>query len=145
MKKLLLIFSIFMMGLGITAGISIPAYAQATKQDVCNGIGASVGAEGCDNGSGKTVPQIMIVIVEVFSWVVGVLAVIFAIYAGFIYVTSGGEQSKIKLAKDTLLYVVIGLVVVALSQVLVQFVLKKANASTKTSHVLIAMISKEHQ
>lgn len=144
MKKLLLTLSIIMLGFGITAGLSMPAYAQATKQDVCSGIGATVGAEGCSNGSSKSVNEIVIMIINVFSWIVGVVAVIFAIYAGFIYVTSGGEQSKIKLAKDTLLYVVIGLVVVALSQVLVQFVLKKANASTKTSHNLIAMISKDH-
>ncbi len=126
MKKLLLIFSIFMMGIVITAGVSVPAYAQPTKSEVCNGIGSTVNAGDCDNGSGKSIPKIMSTVIDVFSWVVGVLAVIFAIFAGFLYVTSGGEQSKIKTAKDTLLYVVIGLVVVAFSQLIVKFVISKA-------------------
>ncbi len=127
MKKLLLIFSIFMIGLVITAGISVPTYAQATKQDVCSGIGVTAGADGCGKGSGRSVEDIMAIVINVFSWVVGAVAVIFAIYAGFIYVTSGGEQGRIKTAKDTLLYVVVGLVVVVISQVLVNFVLKKAS------------------
>jgi fumarate reductase subunit D len=125
MKKLLLTLSIIMLGFGITAGLSMPAYARATKQDVCSGIGATVGAEGCSNGSGKSVDEIVAMVINVFSWIVGAVAVIFAIYAGFLYITSGGEQGKIKLAKDTIFYVIVGLVVVAISQVLVNFVLKK--------------------
>jgi len=121
-----------MMGLGITAGVSMPAYAQATKKEVCNAIGTTVGKDGCDDGSGKSVNEIVAMVINVFSWVVGAVAVVFAIYAGFLYITSGGEQAKIKLAKDTLLYVVIGLVVVVLSQILVNFVLVKSiDAVTK--------------
>ena len=127
MKKLLLIFSIFALGLGVTTGITMPVYAQATKTQVCSGIGVTVNNGDCVDGSGKSVEEIMASVINIFSWVVGFVAVLFAIYAGFLYITSGGEQGKIKSAKDTLLYVVIGLVVVALSQVLVNTVLKKTD------------------
>lgn len=125
MKKLMLIFSILIIGLGITTGLTMPVYAQATIQEVCNGIGTTVKDGKCDGSSGKSIEQIVSTVIEIFSWVVGVVAVIFAIIAGFKYVTSGGEASAIKSAKDTLLYVVVGLVVAALAQVLVKYVIGK--------------------
>jgi Tfp pilus assembly protein PilN len=50
------------------------------------------------------------------------------IYGGFRYVTSAGDSSKITAARQTIMYALVGLVVVALSQLLVKFVL---NASSE--------------
>ncbi len=47
------------------------------------------------------------------------------VYGGFRYVTSGGDSSKVGDAKKTILYALIGLVIVALAQVIVKFVLSK--------------------
>jgi hypothetical protein len=58
-----------------------------------------------------------------FSLVVGVVAVIMIIIAGFKYITSGGDSGNVTSAKNTILYAIIGLVVVALSQFIVKFVL----------------------
>lgn len=82
------------------------------------------------NANGKDLPTIIGTILNIFSWVVGAVAVIMVIYGGFRYVTSGGDQNGVKSAKDTLLYAVIGLVIVALSQVIVNFVLKSANTAS---------------
>jgi len=50
------------------------------------------------------------------------------IIGGFKYVTSGGDSTKISSAKSTIFYALIGLVVVALAQVIVRLVLTKATS-----------------
>jgi len=58
-----------------------------------------------------------------------VVAVIMIIIGGFRYITSGGNDTSITSAKNTILYAVIGLVIVALAQVLVHFVLRNITNS----------------
>lgn len=53
----------------------------------------------------------------------GTIAVIVVIYGGFRYVVSGGNEQKITTAKNTILYGVIGVVVIAISQALIIFVI----------------------
>jgi hypothetical protein len=56
---------------------------------------------------------------------VGIIAVIMIIFAGFKYVTSGGDSGKISSAKNTLTYAVVGIVVAGVSQLIVRFVVTK--------------------
>jgi cytochrome bd-type quinol oxidase subunit 2 len=65
-------------------------------------------------------------IINILSVVVGVIAVIMIIVGGFRYITSGGASEKVTSAKNTIMYAVIGLIIVALSQVIVQFVLDQS-------------------
>ncbi len=65
--------------------------------------------------------------INIFSIVVGIIAVVMIIVGGFKYITSGGDSGNISSAKNTIIYAVIGLVIVALSQFLVQFVLDKTS------------------
>jgi hypothetical protein len=69
--------------------------------------------------------SILIRVTNVIAWLGGAIAVIMIIYASFTYVTSGGEQSKVKRAKDIILYAVVGLVVIVISRAIVIFVLNK--------------------
>lgn len=62
----------------------------------------------------------------IVNWVVmvvGIVAVIMIILGGIFYVISAGDPGKIKKAKDTILYGIIGLVIVLLSFAIVNFVL----------------------
>lgn len=56
-------------------------------------------------------------------FVAGVIAVLVIIFAGFMYVTSGGDAAAVAKAKNALLYAIVGLVVVALAFVITQFVI----------------------
>lgn len=47
--------------------------------------------------------------------IVGGLTVLFIVYGGFLYMTSGGNQQKLELAKKTLTYAILGLVLVVLA------------------------------
>lgn len=64
-------------------------------------------------------------IINTLSVIVGVVAVIMIIVGGFRYITSGGSDTGVTGAKNTILYAIIGLIIVALAQVLVRFVLSK--------------------
>ena len=62
-------------------------------------------------------------IISLLSWVIGVVAVFMIIVGGFKYITSGGDSAGVTAAKNTILYAIIGLVIVALSQLIVKFIL----------------------
>jgi hypothetical protein len=86
---------------------------------------------GVDNGS---IGNLAHTIVNLFSIVVGAASIIMIIYGGFRYITSGGDSTRVGNAKSTLVYAVIGLVVVALAQVIVHFVLSQSsNIASSTS------------
>ncbi len=72
------------------------------------------------------IESIIKTVINLFSLVVGVVAVIMIIIGGLKYITSGGDSGNITGAKNTILYAVIGLVVVALAQFIVKFVLGRA-------------------
>lgn len=62
-------------------------------------------------------------IINIILAVVGVIAVIMIIFGGIQYSTSAGDSGKVKKAKDTILYGIIGLVIALLAFAIVNFVL----------------------
>jgi cytochrome bd-type quinol oxidase subunit 2 len=76
-------------------------------------------------GSGDKVNSLISDVINLFSLVVGVVSVIMIIIGGFQYITSSGDSNKVGTAKNTILYAIIGLVIVALAQFIVRFVLSR--------------------
>ena|SRR3989344_2488780 len=74
----------------------------------------------------NTFNDVLATTINIISVVVGVIAVIMIIFGGFRYVTSGGDATKVTSAKNTILYGLIGLVIVALAQIIVRFVLQQS-------------------
>lgn len=62
-------------------------------------------------------------IINVVIGVIGFVAVAFIIFGGFQYTTSAGDPGKVKKAKDTILYGIIGLIVAMLAYAIVNFIL----------------------
>ena len=58
----------------------------------------------------------------VYFWM-GIVAVGFVVYGGFLYVLSSGDPGRVKKAKDTLLYAVIGIVVVLVAFIVTRFII----------------------
>ncbi len=112
-----------------------PALAQTTDgtapeitNGLCSGVNLSFTDQTCRNNPGQAndkLNQIIHTIINLISVVVGVVAVIMIIVGGLRYITSGGSDTSVTGAKNTILYAVIGLVIVALAQVIVRFVLSK--------------------
>lgn len=64
-------------------------------------------------------------VIKVVQWILGLLAliaVIFILYGGFIWMTAGGNEERVDSAKKTITAAVIGLVVVLLAWAIVIFV-----------------------
>lgn len=78
----------------------------------------------------KSVNDTIADIVNIFSVIVGIVAVIMIIYGGFRYITSGGDSGKITDARNTIIYAIVGLVIVAFAQFVVKFVLSKVTQNT---------------
>ncbi len=140
-KKIKNIAASILVGLSLVApmAILVPASVSATTavtQGLCDGItaaedpnGASAGTD-CttDTTAATNVNRLIKNIINLFSLIVGVISVIMIIVGGLKYITSGGDSGNITGAKNTILYALIGLVIVALAQVIVRFVLNKATA-----------------
>ena len=80
-------------------------------------------ASGCSSGSTDELPNVIQGIANAIILVAGVIAVVFIIYGGIQYMTSAGDSSKTKKAKDTILYAAIGLIICALAFAIVNFVI----------------------
>ncbi len=67
--------------------------------------------------------------IRLFQLVVGIISVVMIIVGGLKYITSGGDSSSVGSAKNTILYALVGIAVVALAEVVVQFVLNRVTST----------------
>ncbi len=63
--------------------------------------------------------------ITILSYIIGVAAVIMIIIGGFNIIKSNGDAQAVAKARQTILYAIIGVVIVVLAQTLVAFVLNK--------------------
>ncbi len=66
--------------------------------------------------------QAIITIVNVLLILAAIIAAIFLVIGGVRYITSSGDEEAADKAKNTILYAVIGLIVIGLSAAIVNFV-----------------------
>ena len=90
--------------------------------------------EGCEltgtcTGGRANLTQIITNIVNILSILVGAISVIMIIIGGFRYITSGGDSGSVAGAKNTIIYAVVGLVIVIFAQVIVNFVITESTTS----------------
>ena len=76
--------------------------------------------DGCD---GQGLNDTVQLIINMIIFAVGLIAVVMVIIGGIQYSTSQGDSGKVKKAKDTIMYGIIGLVVAILAFAIVNFVL----------------------
>lgn len=148
LKKLLTVG--FVLGF-LSTPILVPAMASAaiennTAGSACNGVNldaTTLGQAGSNGGTtasgvqncgsadtnGQGITNLIKLLINIFSLIVGVVAVVMIIIGGLKYITSGGDSGNITGAKNTILYAIIGLVIVALAQFVVRFVLTKVGST----------------
>lgn len=127
MKKILnklMISAALMSGFTLFA-VPQPVAAQS-KADICEGIGLTGGGNGCATPAGGTTVETTITrIINLLSVVIGIIAVVMIIIGGLKYIMSSGDSNSINSAKNTVLFAIVGLVIVALAQAIVRFVLNR--------------------
>jgi ABC-type Fe3+-siderophore transport system permease subunit len=102
------------------------AYFGSGAADACASLQQLNPNQDCDKGS-TSVNSLISTIVNIISLIAGALAIIMIVVAGIKFITSGGDASKVSSAKSSLIYALVGIAVVALSQALVHFVLNNAS------------------
>lgn len=64
-------------------------------------------------------------VAKLVTRIVGIASVIMIMIGGFKYITSSGDPTNTKSAKDTILYAIIGILIATVAQSLIVFVLNK--------------------
>ena len=74
---------------------------------------------------GSDLPGVIINILNSILVLAGVIALLYIILGGIKYITSGGDEDAISAAKNTILYTIIGLIVIGVSAVAVNFIIQQ--------------------
>ncbi len=128
---------LLIVSLGAVFAVAAPAVAVSaqtgvTEPNVACGIelkGTNCGTSvNPDEGENRVV-NIIKTIINVLSLIVGAICIIMIVFGGFKYMTSGGESAGVSGAKNTILYAVVGLVVVLLAQAIVRFVFTRTTTN----------------
>lgn len=105
------------MAFTVASPVSLPVYADA-KDEVKKGADMTN-----SGGSAKQdLPDVITTIINVMLFIAGALAVIMIIYGGIRYITAHGDEKQVKVAKDTIVYSVVGLIIAILAYALVTFI-----------------------
>jgi len=131
--KLFILAGLMLLSIGGTALLPAATSADTTKQSVCKALGSN-GSCTTNGGGGSSISDVFKLVVNVLSVVAGAVAVIMIVVAGFRFVTSGGDSNSVSAARNTIVYAIVGLIVVALAQVIVRFVLHKLGNGTVSHH-----------
>ena len=107
---------------GIVNGVTYAAGSNP-QETICDGVGKVL--DGSCAEDEITMDNIWNTAADVVNWIliaVGIICVVFIIFGGIRYATSGGDAEKVKKAKNTLLYAIIGLAIALLAAVIVNLV-----------------------
>ncbi len=129
MKKLMVGLLAIVSALGLLT-LALPVHAADVVGGACGVPGASgssicssTGATNPVSGSGGVLMQA----INLIAIGGGIAAVIVIIVAGVRFITSNGDPNNVTAARNTILYAVIGLVVIVVSRSIVVFVINYIN------------------
>ena len=147
-KKMKQIATALLLAGALLVPVAVPAVvsAQGESPDIesglCGGAELTFASGTCQEGQATDrLNGLIKTIINIVSIVVGVVAVIMIIFGGLKYITSGGESSNVSSAKNTIIYAIIGLVVVALAQFIVRFVLDRSINGTQGANAILPYLT----
>lgn len=119
------------MGLAVAGVLAVGLVPAGTVSAFEGGLTAGKEAAGQGEGlsNAQEPTELVEQVINIILYAAGILAVGFLIFGGIKYVTSSGDSSKVKAAKDTIMYAVIGLAVTILAYVIVNFVITAINST----------------
>jgi hypothetical protein len=122
--------------LSLLIGLLVPSLAVApmrvaalaSQGDACKGL-HQLGGTSCSSDPGSNSPgqnqiaSVAKVVVNIISFIAGIAVVILIVVSGIRFAVSGGDSQAAAGARNMLVYAIIGLVIIALTQAIVHFVL----------------------
>ena len=100
----------------------------APADEACEALAAL--GQPCDTDPDNPASQNTLVgvaedVINILSWIVGIVSVIMIIIGGFRFLTSAGDAGNVQAARNTIVYALVGLAIVAFAQAIVAFVLSR--------------------
>jgi hypothetical protein len=135
-KHLVALSTLILMVVPLAVPMAVASAANTINpgSEACGGVGGSLTASGtCTSSTGGSTSGIQKFLdwaINLFSAIVGIIAVVMVIVGGLKYITSGGDSNKVGSAKNTLLYAIIGLIIVVMAQIIIHFVIHEVNSNT---------------
>jgi hypothetical protein len=130
-KRIKLLLAIFgLISLFVFAGGNVQAVD--VLQTGCT-VGQANSSEACRDNRGQAPGNnqiygpngVLTKVARLFSYAVGAVSIIFIIIGGFKYVQSFGDPNNVKSAKETVFFAIVGLLVAAVAQAIVVFVVSR--------------------
>ena len=121
----ILLASVLLLLVGFITPLTAVHAISDNQAATCEGAGYAGASVDCEDKalSDDQFGSLIRTIINVLSIVVGAVSVIMIIIGGFRYVVSNGDSGAVSGAKNTILYSVVGLVIVLFAQIIVRFVL----------------------
>lgn len=114
-----IVIAFAVLAVGFAALPAQTSYAASAKDEVCAAIGS------CDANSDKKISGVFASVINILSAIVGAVAVIMIVIGGFRYIVSAGDSNSVGGAKNTIIYALVGLVIVGIAQIIVKFILER--------------------
>lgn len=107
-------------------------YAASGVFTICNNqaIASSAGCSGVHKGAGSSKDPIITLlktVIAIFSYIIGIAAVITIVISGFRFVMSEGKSENVSAARSAILFAVVGIIIAIVAQLLIVFVLDKVS------------------
>lgn len=123
MKYFLLSIYVLTIILGSSFFIFSPAPAYADLQsDISTQSSGFAGKQGANLGKARDPREIAADIIKVFLGILGMVALSFTVYAGYLIMTAGGNEEQVTKGKKTLSGGVIGLLIILSSYSITLFI-----------------------
>lgn len=131
-KKTLILLTVAL-GLASSAAAVSPAHAAlftGAKQQACSGANLqnNRSAEDCAKDgeeAGNKASATIQNVVNVLTMIVGIAAVIIITINGLRFITANGDSGQITAARNGVIYALVGLIIAAMAQVVVRFVVNR--------------------
>jgi len=117
--------------LGVPTLVPMAVHADSLGS-ACEGLTLADPSATCDATKAKDgFSNIIKNVINVLSIIGGAVAVVMIVIGGLRYVFSGGDSNGLSGAKNTILYAIVGLVIILFAQTIVKFVLTKVSEPPK--------------
>jgi hypothetical protein len=112
----------------VAAGaLALPAtaLAQVSVFDTAKSNVAKVGdSAGVDNAADASLPDVIGNIINIALGFIGILLLVYILWAGFLWMTAGGDEGKVKTATAMIKNAIIGLLIIVAAFAISNFVLE---------------------
>ncbi len=128
-QKITVFIAILSGTLLVSAAVTPSAEAQelfrGSRGAACSGANLSNDTNCHEGRATNRVENTVKAIINILTAIVGIAAVILIIINGLRFITANGDSNAIQAARHGVIYAIVGLVIVALAQVIVRFVLAR--------------------